>query len=77
MAIFKIKYIYVGFFSLKKVWFICFNEIPWKMMKNAFYFILKSLFVLKKCIFCPDFGYVGKWFDEKAKVNFKVCNVAK
>ena len=47
------------------------------MMKNAFYFILKSLFVLKKCIFCPDFGYVGKWFDEKAKVNFKVCNVAK
>ena len=26
---------------------ICFNERPSKMMKNAFYFILKALFVLK------------------------------
>ena len=26
--------------------FICFNESPLKMMKNAFYFILKALFVL-------------------------------
>ena len=30
----------------KKI-FICFNESPLKMMKNAFYFILKVLFVLK------------------------------
>ena len=27
--------------------FICFNENPLKIMKNAFYFILKALFVLK------------------------------
>ena len=26
---------------------VCFNESPLKMMKNAFYFILKALFVLK------------------------------
>ena len=26
---------------------ICFNDSPSKMMKNAFYFILKVLFVLK------------------------------
>ena len=26
---------------------ICFNDSPSKIMKNAFYFILKALFVLK------------------------------
>ena len=31
----------------KKICFICFNECPLKMMKNAFYFMLKALFVLK------------------------------
>ena len=31
----------------KKNRLICFNESPLKMMKNAFYFILKALFVLK------------------------------
>ena len=31
---------------LPKFFFICFNESPLKMMKNAF-FILKALFVLK------------------------------
>ena len=35
----------VGLSTSKKVGFICFNER--KMMKNAFYFILKSLFVLE------------------------------
>ena len=37
----------------KKIFFICFNESPLKMVKNAFYFILKGLFVLKmfKCLF--------------------------
>ena len=30
-----------------KICFICFNESPLKMMKNAFYFILKALFVVK------------------------------
>ena len=31
----------------KKNFFICFNDSPSKMMKNAFYFILKALFLLK------------------------------
>ena len=31
----------------KKIYFICFNDSPSKVMKNAFYFILKALFVLK------------------------------
>ena len=32
---------------LPKKIFICFNESPLKMMKNAFYFIVKALFVLE------------------------------
>ena len=31
----------------KKICFICFTESPLKGMKNAFYFILKTVFVLK------------------------------
>ena len=31
----------------KKFLFICFNEKPLKMMKNAFYFISQALFLLK------------------------------
>ena len=31
----------------KKVAFICFNESSLKMMRNALYFMLKALFVLK------------------------------
>ena len=31
----------------KKDFFICFNSSPSKLMKNAFHFILKALFVLK------------------------------
>ena len=31
----------------KKLCFICFNDSPLKMMKNAFYFTLKALFILK------------------------------
>ena len=35
-----------------KIIFICFNESPLKMIKNAFYLIIKALFVLKifKCL---------------------------
>ena len=45
----------------KKIVFICFNYSPSKMMKNAFYFILKALFVLKifKFLSLP-FGHVEK-----------------
>ena len=43
------------------------------MTKNAFYFLLNALFVLKIFIFlfCL-FGYLEKCFDKKAKVNFKI-----
>ena len=37
----------VGLSPSKKICVICFIEIPLKMMKNAFYFILKALLVLK------------------------------
>ena len=37
----------VGLSPSKKIVFICTNDIPSKVMKNAFYFILKALFVLK------------------------------
>ena len=30
-----------------EIFLICFNNSPSKIMKNAFYFILKALFVLK------------------------------
>ena len=33
--------------SPSKKFFICFNESPSKMMKNAFHYILQALFVLK------------------------------
>ena len=37
----------VGLSPSKKICVICFSENLLKMMKNAFYFILKALFVLK------------------------------
>ena len=36
-----------GLSPSKKICFICFIESPLKIMKNAFYFILRALFVLK------------------------------
>ena len=45
-------------------------------MKNAFYFMLKALFVLeifKFFFWC--FGYVEKRLHKKAKVNFKIYDV--
>ena len=43
----------------KKFIFIYFNENPLKIMKNAFYFTLKTLFVLKIFKFLSgDFGHV-------------------
>ena len=43
----------------KKIVFICFNENPLKVMKSAFYFILKALFVLKIFKFLSSrFGHV-------------------
>ena len=45
--IFTLILIKVGPSPSKKVCFIYFNESPLKMMKNAFHFMLKALFVLK------------------------------
>ena len=40
------------------------TESPWKLMKNAFYFILEALFVLKIFKFSSwGFGQVKKWLD--------------
>ena len=47
-----------------------------KMMKNAFYFTLKVLFVLK--LFRPLsrlFGRIEKQLDQKDKINFKIYDV--
>ena len=45
-------------------------------MKNAFYFMLKALFVLEIITFFSSlFGYVEKRLDKKAMVNFKIYDV--
>ena len=52
------------------------SESLLKMMKSAFYLILKLSSILRYLIFCPDiFGHVGKRLDEKAKANFKIYDV--
>ena len=50
----------------KKLFFICVNDRSSKMIKNAFYFIVKALFVLKifKFVFLL-FGHVEKTVDSK------------
>ena len=46
-------------------------------MRNAFYFTLIALFVLKIFTFLSWlFGYIGKRFDQKVKVNFKIYDFA-
>ena len=62
------EYFKVELSPSKKLCFICFNENPLKIMKNAFYFILKALFVLKIFKFlCWLFDNVEKtaWFERK------------
>ena len=45
----------------KEIYFICFNESPSNMMKNAFYFMLKALFFPKIFEFLSQlFGHVEK-----------------
>ena len=45
-------------------------------MKNDFYFMLKALFVLKFFKFLSwSFGHVGKRFDKKDLVGFKIYDV--
>ena len=46
------------------------------MLKNAFYFTLKALLVLKIINFLSSlFGHVRKQLDQKNKVNFKIYDV--
>ena len=48
------------------------TESPLKMMRNAFYFTSKALFVLKIFKFLSSlFGHVSQRLDQKDKVNFK------
>ena len=49
------------------------SESPLKMMKHAFYFTLKAIFVLE--IFALTFLYAEKWLVKKAMVNFKFYDV--
>ena len=51
----------VGLSTPEKTCVICLIESPLEMMKNAFYFILKAIFILKIFKFLPlFFGHVGK-----------------
>ena len=61
--------------TFQKSYFICLNESPLKILKNAFHFFLKALFFLKIFNFFQDFfGHVTKWLVN-FKVNFKICDV--
>ena len=52
------------------------TESPLQVKKNAFYFILKALFVLKLFNFLLwRFGHVGKRLDQKGKINFKIYDM--
>ena len=56
--------------------FISFTESSLKVMKDAFYFMPKALFVLEIFTFLYRiFSYVEKRLDEKAVVNFKIYHV--
>ena len=47
--------------SPSKIYFVCFNDSLSKMMKNAFYFILKAVFILKIFKFLSSlFGHPEK-----------------
>ena len=51
----------VGLLPSEKVCFICFNKSLLKIIKNAFYFILKAPFVLK------IFKFLSRLFDHIKK----------
>ena len=71
--IFELK---VGLSSSKKVVFICFNKSPLKVLKHAFYFMSKALFVLEISTFLYWlFGHIEKRPEKKTKVNFKTYDV--
>ena len=52
------------------------SESLLKNMKNAFYFTLKALFILKVFKYLSWlFGHVGKRLHKKDQVNFKIIDV--
>ena len=61
----------------KKNSFVYFNESPLKIMINAFYFILKAVFVFKifKFLSWLFWSCKRKRLDKKAWVNFKVYDL--
>ena len=64
----KLSELKVGLSPSKKKIFICFNDNPSEMVKNAFDFILKALFVLKIYkLLSWLFGYIEKaaWLERK------------
>ena len=62
--------------TFKKNCFIFFNENPLKMMKKAFYFILKLFSFSRYLNFCADFLAMSKkHLDQKYKVNFKIYDI--
>ena len=61
-------------FTFQKYIFIYVNRRPLKLMKKNFYFMLKALFIIQT-FSSRVFGYVTERLDEKAMVNFKVCEV--
>ena len=54
----QLKVLKSGSHLPKKILFICFIESLLKMLKSAFYFILKALFVLKIVRYLSYFGHV-------------------
>ena len=62
--------------SSKKFGFIYFNRRPLNVMKNAFYSMLKALYVIKIFKVLSDvFGDVRKRIDKKVKINLKIDDV--
>ena len=63
--------------NLSKVWDnFSINRSSLKIIKNAFYFTLKALFVLNIFQFLSRlFGHVEKQLDKKNKVEFKTFDV--
>ena len=66
--IIKIIILKVALSPSKENYFFCVTEWPLKIIKNAFYFILKALFVLKISKFLSwIFGHIEKmaWWARK------------
>ena len=59
----------------KKICFICFNDSPSKVMKNAFYFILKALFLTYLNFYLDFLGMQKKRLDQKDRANFEIYDV--